>query len=70
MKKIALSGGFHNMPEIRAMISDNDYEDLKAGKIRLRDALSEGQQKRLDRYFCGVSDCYCGGLDRADIDFE
>lgn len=58
------------MPSIRARISDADYENLKEGFITLREALSENQRRRFDRYFCGVKDCRCGGVGRADIHFD
>lgn len=50
--KISLWGGFHNVGEIRVMISD--FEDV----------LSLNQYKRVQRHFCGMSDCLCGGIYR------
>ena len=58
MKKIVLSGGFHNAARINLRVKD--------------DALSIGQYKRLNKHMCGVDRCICGwrgydleGMDRA-----
>ena len=58
MKKIVLSGGFHNAARINLRVKD--------------DALSIGQYKRLNKHMCGVDRCICGwrgydleGIDRA-----
>jgi hypothetical protein len=57
MKKIVLSGGFHNAARINLRIKDN--------------ALSEGQYKRLNKHMCGVDRCICGwrGYDLEGIDY-
>jgi hypothetical protein len=56
MKKITLSGGFHNARRITLHVKD--------------DTLSEGQYKRLDKHMCGVDRCICGwrGYDLEGID--
>jgi hypothetical protein len=58
MKKITLSGGFHNASRITLHVKD--------------EKMSEGQYKRLDKHMCGVDHCICGwrgydleGIDRA-----
>jgi hypothetical protein len=56
MKKITLSGGFHNAAPIVLRVKD--------------DALSLGQYKRLNKHMCGVDRCICGwrGFDLEGID--
>lgn len=63
--KIALFGGFHQSAAINAIIKESDLEDLKSGNIGIEDALSSAQLERLDRHFCGVEGCSCGGVRRA-----
>ncbi|MBK5204911.1 MAG: hypothetical protein JJD98_05745 [Polaromonas sp.] len=52
--KVTVSGGFHNAGEIAILVKD--------GK------LSTGQYKRLTNHFCGIKECVCGGVGRADVD--
>lgn len=67
--KVILSGGFHNSAEITIRIkADSDTVNYKIEQGEIRDLLSPSQIKRLDNHFCGISDCCCGGLSRADID--
>lgn len=56
MKKITLSGGFHNARRITLHVKD--------------EKMSEGQYKRLDKHMCGVDRCICGwrGYDLEGID--
>lgn len=76
MKKIKLFGGFHNVDAINIQVSDNKFEELKrefenksyeqcviSGPY-LDDFLTEGQKKRLDKHFCGISGCTCGSYYR------
>ena len=76
MKKIKLFGGFHNVDAINIQVSDNQFEELKrefenksceqcviSGPY-LDDFLTEGQKKRLDKHFCGISGCTCGSYYR------
>lgn len=62
--KISLWGGFHNVGEIRVMISEKDYECIKEGSANFEDVLSLNQYKRVQRHFCGMSDCLCGWIYR------
>jgi hypothetical protein len=64
--KVTFTGGFHNSGAISVLIqrSPMTVEDYwKSGQIFA--ILSDRQIKRLDRHFCGVSGCKCGGLLRA-----
>ena len=63
--KLTLFGGFHQCNEINAIIKESDFEDLKKGNIGIEDALSYSQLDRLNRHFCGVEGCSCGGVRRA-----
>lgn len=65
MKKIKLKfeGGFHNSKPIVIMVpiyffANNRYPHY----------LSAGQKKKLDKHFCGINGCACGGASRASID--
>lgn len=63
--KLTLFGGFHQCNEINAIIKESDFEELKNGNIEIEDALSFSQLERLNRHFCGVEGCFCGGVHRA-----
>ncbi len=63
--KITLSGGFHPSSDINVVISSSDFEELKNGSVGLIDVLSGSQLNRLNRHFCGVRGCLCGGVIRA-----
>lgn len=67
MKKIVLTlyGGFHNATPMNVEISASDYERLRDHEATLADVLSEPQFKRVQRHFCGVEGCVCGGVLRA-----
>lgn len=52
--KVTAEGGFHNSPRFTLLVKD--------GK------LSTWQYKRLNRHFCGIAGCVCGGVGRADIE--
>lgn len=62
--KITLFGGFHNSDAINAIIRQSDLEDLKTNNIAIEDALSR-QLEHLNRHFCGIKGCSCGGVNRA-----
>lgn len=64
---LALDGGFHNSPRTTVWVKQMDYEDYQLGRISFRNCLTLNQQRRLDRHFCGVKNCTCGGLDRANV---
>lgn len=67
--KVTLSGGYHCSEEITIRVkADFDTVSYKIEQGEIRELLSDYQIKRLDNHFCGISDCCCGGLSRADID--
>lgn len=68
MKYVKFSGGFHNCPAIRVRVTERQYAELKEGFYSLEQVLSACQMKRLDRHFCGMKDCCCGGACRADME--
>lgn len=74
--KVYFYGGFHHVGEIVLQIPAEAIERLKRlaaiGELTAeawREILSDGQIKRLDKHFCGVSDCSCGGAfsQRGDV---
>lgn len=69
--KVTLSGGFHNSTPINILMPEKVAEDLKNGKVSLTDyhVLTRAQRIKLDRHFCGIKDCMCGGVSRAEIEF-
>ena len=71
-RKITLRGGFHNANDIRIVLPADVVSKLEKGEIHLilDDVLSDYQRRRLDRHFCGIKDCKCGGVVRAEIDFD
>lgn len=69
MKYVTFYGGFHNAASTRVRVSDEQYNELREGFYPLADILSEGQMKRLNRHFCGVRGCTCGGVNRATIEW-
>ena len=69
MKKVSLSGGFHNSSEISILLSDAKYNELKSGISSLQEVLTPYQFRKLDRHFCGIKGCTCGSFTRAKIEF-
>lgn len=69
--KIQLKGGFHNAPLITVSLPSVIVQGLKSGDLALTDwhVLSRAQRLKLDRHFCGVKGCKCGGVARAEIIF-
>ena len=66
--KITLYGGFHNSKPINAIISASDYESLSKGCATLEEVLSPAQLEHMNRHFCGIEECCCGGVSRASWD--
>lgn len=69
MKNVTFSGGFHNCGAIRIRVNEKQYKDIEEGFYPLSDILSGYQMNRLNRHFCGVKGCTCGGVLRATIEF-
>lgn len=65
---LSLSGGFHNSPEIKIRVSNTSYRAYSIGSITFTEMLTDYQQKKLSRHFCGIKGCTCGAYMRADID--
>lgn len=70
--KISMWGGFHNVGPINIMVDSRFVDALEnvefeGDYLYLDSLLSPGQQKKLDRHFCGVEGCQCGSWHR---DFE
>jgi hypothetical protein len=57
--KIKMWGGFHNIAPVNIVAQVIDDGKGETAWI------SPGQQARLDRQFCGVKGCGCGGASRA-----
>jgi hypothetical protein len=59
---ITAYGGFHNSPEITIKIpAISEVDKVFAPEIAL-EKLSEFQRKKLNRHFCGIKGCECGGI--------
>ena len=63
--KITLYGGFHNSAPINVIIPEDPYERLSEGDADVEDVLSPAQLDRMNRHFCGIGECCCGGISRA-----
>lgn len=63
--KLTLQGGFHNANPVNVQIAASDYECLRDHEATLADVLTETQLTRMQRHFCGVEGCSCGGVLRA-----
>ena len=57
--RIYVEGGFHNSPQTYVLVDPNILKSLG------RYALTPLQMRRLDRHFCGINSCLCGGVERA-----
>lgn len=67
--KLEFSGGFHNSTPIRIRLPRARALDIINGEYDcLQEAISEYQYKKLDRHFCGIEGCTCGGVMRATIE--
>ena len=58
-KLITFAGGYHDSDDINIRAKINNRGGLY---------LSHGQYLRLQRHFCGLDSCKCGGVHRADHD--
>lgn len=69
--RLTLYGGFHNSKPIRIDVPETVAARLKSGEVSLTDhhVLTRAQRIKLDRHFCGIRGCKCGGVLRATIDF-
>lgn len=68
MKYVTFYGGFHNVGPARVRVTEEQYNDLKEGFYSLSEILSSNQMMRLNRHFCGVQGCTCGGVLRASME--
>lgn len=63
--KITLYGGFHDSAPINVIIPEDAYTRLSEGYAGIEDVLSPAQIDRMNRHFCGIDECCCGGVSRA-----
>lgn len=70
--KVTLSGGFHNSSPINISLPEKVAESLREGEVYITDfhVLSRAQRQKLDRHFCGIKGCMCGGVARAKMSFS
>lgn len=66
--QLKLSGGFHNVAPIYENVSEDAYCDFENELANLSEIFSEEQRERLNRHFCGIPGCTCGGFLRAEIE--
>ncbi len=66
MLRITFYGGFHNREEMEIRVKDKkSIERIVKGESHPLDEISDNQRKKLDRHFCGIKGCTCGGALRA-----
>ena len=65
---LSLSGGFHNSPEVKVRVSNSTYRAYSLGQIEFHEMLTDYQDKKLSKHFCGVKGCTCGSYMRAEIE--
>lgn len=70
MKKVTFFGGFHNCGAITINATEQQVDELNEGFYSLSDILTDYQLKRLNRHFCGVRGCLCGGVIRAEYEIN
>lgn len=69
MKTLVLKGGFHNAPEIRIKIkNEKAVESFQRGDTPLYDILTNYQDSKLRKHFCGIKSCTCGSYMRAEVE--
>lgn len=70
--KVTLSGGFHNSSPISISLPEKVAESLRNEEVSITDfhVISRAQRQKLDRHFCGIKGCLCGGVSRAKISFS
>lgn len=59
--KIVLTGGFHDSPDLIMRVKGHDFHPSTHS---LWEILSESQQKKASKHFCGIEGCTCGSTDR------
>ena len=63
---VTLSGGFHNAGPINVKVPKN-FDPVHDCII---DVLGQSVIKKLDRHFCGINGCTCGGVFRATAETQ
>ena len=67
MLQITFYGGFHNSEEITINIKNKEgIKRMINGESHPLDEVSDYQRKKLDKHFCGIKECACGGVIRAN----
>lgn len=62
--KVTLSGGFHNVGAIPVRIPAEKMKNVDEQQYGVLDLLTPYQWKRVQKHFCGIEDCCCGGAYR------
>lgn len=66
MKKLTLSGGFHNATEITVQVSDNDYKAFKSGNVALGEILTPCTRETVKTAFLRDSRLHLRGIHKSD----
>ena len=66
--KITFFGGFHNSSAATIRVSNETANDIREGFCSLSECLTSYQLRRLNRHFCGIKGCTCGGVMRASVE--
>ena len=51
---------FHNVSYLALRVAKENYVYAKDGKTVISVELTPSQFRRIERHFCGISDCKCG----------
>lgn len=65
---ISLKGGFHNVSETKIRVENSIYRLYALGRIEFNDMLTEYQEKKLSKHFCGIKGCTCDSYRDAEIE--
>lgn len=65
--RVQLEGGFHNVAPIVLRVRSRFVYTEEDGTRHLVDGWvpTESQHRRLEKHFCGIPSCICGGVSRA-----
>lgn len=62
--KVTLSGGFHNVKPISVRVPAEKMKTVDEQLHGVLDLLTPYQHQRVQKHFCGIEDCCCGGAYR------
>lgn len=65
-KKVRLTmwGGFHKVSSITVLVPEYSARCLREGYETLQGVMTPYQLRRVQKHFCGMAECRCGGIHR------